>query len=307
MQNDLRQLRLKAGLTQKQIAEALCVPLSTYRRWETGSSKAPKDISAKLTAIMGTPVRNVLEGSPPREPDITDDEWEDISFYGHMVVHFQGAGQPLILSLDIDEYARTYRLLQEQRKFITISSTHNETVIVRTAAVADVFFSHSEYADCGPEVSVRDLVSNPFYDDDWSIIEEIAKDEMKTARSGHESYLRVRTQLASLGDITHAIAVLTAGAPNHNNPLATIFERATRVIYQLAGGRKRSVPSTDGAILEAFWMYIDNSNSSQNDYILFPAEGFLRTIFINFNAVDYITVPTHQFNRAANKAIGGGE
>lgn len=130
---------------------------------------------------------------------------------------------------------------------------------------------------------------------------------MKTARSGHESYLRVRTQLASLGDITHAIAVLTAGAPNHNNPLATIFERATRVIYQLAGGRKRSVPSTDAAILEAFWMYIDNSNSSQNDYILFPAEGFLRSIFINFNAVDYITVPTHQFNRAANKAIGGGE
>lgn len=140
MQNDLRQLRLKAGLTQKQIAEALGVPLSTYRRWETGSSEAPKDISAKLMAIMGTPVGNVLEGSPPREPDITDDEWEDISFYGHMVVHFQGVGQPLILSLDIDEYARTYRLLQEQRKFITISSTHNETVIVRTAAVADVFF-----------------------------------------------------------------------------------------------------------------------------------------------------------------------
>lgn len=39
MQNDLRQLRLKAGLTQKQIAEALGVPLSTYRRWDKGSSE----------------------------------------------------------------------------------------------------------------------------------------------------------------------------------------------------------------------------------------------------------------------------
>lgn len=43
-----KEYRLEAGLTQKQLAEILCVSQNAIHQWETGKREAPMDIIIKL-------------------------------------------------------------------------------------------------------------------------------------------------------------------------------------------------------------------------------------------------------------------
>ncbi|MPM53533.1 hypothetical protein SDC9_100301 [bioreactor metagenome] len=75
----LKELRLKAGYTQQQIADQLKVRRPTYTRYETGTNEPDKDTIVKLANIFNVSVDDLLgnEKSPAqKEPgELTFDDF----------------------------------------------------------------------------------------------------------------------------------------------------------------------------------------------------------------------------------------
>ena len=59
----IRQLRLDSGMTQKQLAEALCVSDKAVSKWECGNGCPDVSLLAELSAVFGTDVQTLLSGS----------------------------------------------------------------------------------------------------------------------------------------------------------------------------------------------------------------------------------------------------
>lgn len=50
---EFKELRIKRGLSQSDIADRLGVPDRTWRRWENAESKIPSDILPQIQKILG--------------------------------------------------------------------------------------------------------------------------------------------------------------------------------------------------------------------------------------------------------------
>lgn len=71
----LRKLRIKAGMTQKDVAEKLYIAESTYRNYENGKAKPDLEIIMKLIDIFGTTADYLLLGVEP-PPKVRKDVYE---------------------------------------------------------------------------------------------------------------------------------------------------------------------------------------------------------------------------------------
>jgi len=58
-----------------------------------------------------------------------------------VAIHFRGAGKPLLLSISDGAFSRLHRDLQTDHAFVTVESLANQTAIIRTQAIADLYFS----------------------------------------------------------------------------------------------------------------------------------------------------------------------
>jgi hypothetical protein len=82
-----------------------------------------------------------------------------------------------------------------------------------------------------------------------------------------------------------------------NAAVDRIFKLARDVVYQLSTGRKRHISVYDDEdVYGAFWEMVGNYDDDDDDdrLIVFQAEGYHRTAFINKNALDYVSIPTHK-------------
>ena len=59
----IRQLRLDSGMTQKQLAEAICVSDKAVSKWECCNGCPDVALLAELSAVFGTDVQTLLSGS----------------------------------------------------------------------------------------------------------------------------------------------------------------------------------------------------------------------------------------------------
>ncbi|MDR2724838.1 MAG: helix-turn-helix domain-containing protein [Candidatus Adiutrix sp.] len=57
----MRDLRIKAGLSQKSLAEKLNASQNAVSQLETGKLKPSVDMSIKLGQILGTPFKDLME------------------------------------------------------------------------------------------------------------------------------------------------------------------------------------------------------------------------------------------------------
>lgn len=61
--------RLNLGLTQKEVAQALKIPLSTYKEWEYGRRVQGEDVYVKLSEVLEINLRTLLTGEAIFEKD----------------------------------------------------------------------------------------------------------------------------------------------------------------------------------------------------------------------------------------------
>lgn len=68
----IRLLRREAGMTQRQVAEAIGVTYRTYQNYEAGASKPSGGVASRLAAALGVSADALLsprDPSAPAEPD----------------------------------------------------------------------------------------------------------------------------------------------------------------------------------------------------------------------------------------------
>ena len=58
----IRKYRRAADITQRELAEALCVDRSTVTKWETGKSKPKTEECEKMARIFNCTVDELLKG-----------------------------------------------------------------------------------------------------------------------------------------------------------------------------------------------------------------------------------------------------
>jgi transcriptional regulator with XRE-family HTH domain len=311
MRTKLKQFRVDAGLTQAKVAKAVGVSQPNYQRWESGFAPIPDDKLKKLAKVLKASPESILGRHPPIEAGFYNDSvGEDLNYYGEVSIQFCGGGAPLLLSISDGAFRRLHAALQRDLAFVTVQSLANQTVVVRSNAIADVYFSSEAYDDCGPEGEVfrdyPDHVSIQMPDTrDWEIVEALASDGVGLEDFDPVDVERVTGRVMITDEEYEKLVAdgqikpedLESEREKNQKKTDLIFALASKTTYQLSSGERRRV-YVDGAerLYRAFSELIDfDGGESPNGMIVLAAEGWHRTIFINKGALDYVMVPTHQY------------
>lgn len=309
MRTKLKQFRVNAGLTQAKVAEAVGVSQPNYQRWEAGSAPIPDDKLKRLAKVLKTNAETILGRHPPVEAVLYDNSvGDDLNYYGEVAVHFAGGGAPLLLSISEGEFDRLYRALQRDVAFVTVESLANQTVAIRTKAIADLYFSSEAYDYCGPEGAVfcdyPDHVEIQMPDPrDWKIVEALEADDVDDFDPADVQRVIERVMITDeqyeklVADGRIKAEDLEEERKKNQEETDRIFKLATQTTYQLSSGQRRSVyVDTPENLFNAFYELTDfDGGEPADDMILLVAEGRHRTIFINKSALDYVAIPTHQY------------
>lgn len=309
--NKLKQFRVKASMTQAKLAKAVDVSQPNYHRWEANKDPVPESKLKRLAVVLKTTPEAILGKHPPIEAAFYDDSApENLQYYGEVAIHFLSGGKPLLLSISEEALQRLYRDLQGQNKFVTVQSLSNQTVVIRTKAISDLYFSSEAYDDYGPEHETDkydDHVSLQLPDNrDWEIVERLSSDlgcedfdEADVQRVQGRILITDEQYKKLVADGRIKAEDLEEERKSNTAETDRIFELANNVIYQLSTGERRSVfiEGRDDDVFEAFYPLVDFGEVHEDDeMILFKNAGYHRTIFINPLALDYVSLPTHKFD-----------
>jgi transcriptional regulator with XRE-family HTH domain len=314
MKTKLKQFRVRAGLTQAKLAKKVGVTQPNYQRWEAGSAPIPEDKLKKLAKALETSPDALLGRHPPVEARLYDDSaGDDLNYYGEVAIHFSGGGAPLLLSISEQEFSDLHRDLQLNRRFVTVRSLANQTVVIRIKAISDLYFSSEAYDTYGPEHDTYlDHVQLQMPDTrDWEIVEALEHD-LDLGEFNDVDVRRVQgmimitdeqyDQLVANGQIKPED--LENEKKKNQEETNKIFKLASIIAYQFSSGKRRELdvyePET---IYRAFHLLIDfGEDATDDDMILVPAEGRHRIAFINGDALDYISIPTHKYEAGSVEA-----
>jgi len=301
-------------MTQTEIATSVGVSQPNYQRWESGAAPVPDAKLKKLAKVLETTAEAILGRYPPVEVALYDESARDeISYYGEVAIHFLGGGGPLLLSISESAFSRLHRELQGESAFLNIESLTNQTVVFRAKAIADVYFSSEAYDDYGPEHGTyANHLDFLLPDDrDWEIVECIALDfgledfDPADVERVRGMIMTTDEQYEQLVAADHIKAEeLEAERANNEARTEQIFNAAQTVTYQLSTGQRRSVSVYDEAgLYNAFYDLIDfGDDISDEGMVLLNTEGRHRIIFINKAGLDYVAIPTHQYNKGRIEA-----
>lgn len=301
----LKQFRIKAGMTQAKLAKAVGVSQPNYQRWEVGVAPVPEDKLIKLAQVLQVSPEALRGRHAPINAGFYDEFCgEDLNYYGEVAIHFSGGGKPLLLSITDGVFSRLHRDLQCNQKFVTVESLSNQTVVIRTSAIADLYFSSEAYDDYGPE--------NNNYDDhvllqmpdarDWEIVEALCHgDECALDDYASDDVRRVSEAIMITDEQYQKLMVdgiinpekLEIEQRKNEKKTLRIFDLASKIQYQLSNGQQRNIPALDAEVIyEAFSQLVEFDGEGE-DFITLPIEGAHRTIFINIAALDYVALPAH--------------
>ena len=309
MKNKLKQYRVEAGMTQTEVAESVGVSQPNYQRWEAGAAAIPDDKLTRLAKALKTSPEAILGKHPPIAAHLYDKSvGEDLSYYGEVAIHFRGGGAPLLLSISEGAFHRLHQQLQEHVTFVTVESLANQTVVIRTKAIADVYFSSEAYDYCGPGETVfrdyPDHVDIQLPDPrDWEIVEAIDCSDVRDFAPPDVERVTKRIMITDeqykklVTDGLIKPEDLEKEREKNEKETDKIFDLATKTTYQLASGQRRRVyVDTPETLFDAFYELTDyDGGDPADDMILLPSEGWHRTVFINKDALDYVMIPTHQY------------
>jgi transcriptional regulator with XRE-family HTH domain len=314
MKTKLKQFRVRAGMTQAKLAKKVGVTQPNYQRWESGSAPVPEVQLKKLAKVLGTSPEALLGRHPPIEARLYDDSaGDDLNYYGEVAIHFCGGGAPLLLSISEGAFSSLHNDLQSNAEFVSVKSLANQTVAIRTKAIADLYFSSEAYDTYGPEHDTyRDHSLLQMPDSrDWEIVEALEHD-MDFEDFDRADVQRVQQRIM-ITDEQYAQLVadgrikpedLENERKKNQEETDRIFKLASTTTYQLSTGQRRDV-YVDGHenLFDAFNELIEfDGGEPADDMILLRAEGRHRTIFISKVALDYVSIPTHQYEAGSDES-----
>ena len=317
MKTKLKQFRAKAGMSQVEVAKTVGVTQPNYQRWESGSAPIPDAKLKTLAKVLKTTPDAILGRHPPIEASLYDPKASDeLSYYGEVAIHFCGGGASLLLSITESELNRLHSALQEDVAFVTVSSLSNQTVSIRTKAIADLYFSSEAYDDYGPEHGTyEDHLDVQMPDTrDWEIVEALSDESEDLEDFSPADVKRVRERIMIteeqykmlLADGRIKSDDLEKERAKNQEKTDRIIRLATHIVYQLSNGKKRCVWINDEyAIYNAFYDLTEfDGGDPADNMIRVAAEGGHRTIFINKSALDYVSIPTHRYEAGAAETLG---
>jgi transcriptional regulator with XRE-family HTH domain len=306
----LKQHRVYAGLTQAKLAKAVGVSQPNYQRWESGAAPVPEDKLEKLAKALGVSTDALMGRHPPVEAGFYDDSvGDDLNYYGEVAVHFRSGGRPLLLSISDGEFVRLHQNLQNNPAFVTVCSLANQTSIIRTQAIADLYFSSETCDDFGPEHGAYDDFVRIQMPDprDWEIVDALARDDhLFLEEFTPEDVRRVSERIMITDEQYEALVAerkikpedLEREKKENQKETDRIFDLATKTTYQLSSGQLRSIDSIDPEMLfDAFYEFVDFDRGVNDGLLCLSIEEWHRTVFINMNALDYIMLPTHSLEQ----------
>jgi len=309
MTNKLKQYRVRAGLTQTQLAKSVGVSQPNYQRWESGNVQVPAGKLKKLAKVLNANADALLGKHPPVETRLYDKSvGEDLSYYGEVAVHFKGGGKPLLLSISDGAFSRMHRELQQENTFLAVESLANQTVIIRARSISDLYFSSEAHDDYGPEHGkYSGHVQLQMPDDrDWEIVEALAYDGIDLEDFEKEDVERVSSRIMITDEQYDELVAdgkikpedLEGEKKKNQKVTNRIFDLATKVKYQFSSGKRRCVDVLDEeSLFETFCELTDFGEDVDDHLIRLPIEGWHRIAFINKDALDYVMLPTHRFNK----------
>jgi transcriptional regulator with XRE-family HTH domain len=138
----LKQLRLREGLSQRKVAERVGVSQPHYQRWETRVGEVPADKVKRLALVLKAKPEQIQTKHMPKQvhlyPLEEDNVPDDQSYYGEVSVHFHGGGKPLVLSISEAAFSKLYRDIQGGDYFVCVHSLMNQLVAIRREAIAEL-------------------------------------------------------------------------------------------------------------------------------------------------------------------------
>jgi transcriptional regulator with XRE-family HTH domain len=310
MANRLKHFRVAADMTQAKLATAVKVTQPTYQRWEAGDVDIPADKLAKLAKILkATPEALLGRHAPIRAAFYDDSAPEHLQYYGEVAIHFRSGSKPLLLSISEAAHSDLYKDIQGDTKFLSVKDLGNRTVVIRRDAISDLYFSSDAYDWFGPEHDTYDLATPLQLPDprDWEIIEALSLDDDEALGDFAPEDVKRVSECVMITEAQYKELVadgrikpeeLEAEKTKNEATRAAIFELARGVSYQLTAGPFRRVSDWDcdyGQLYDAYENLIDEYNDDST--IRLPVQGYHRTIFINPNALDYLSLPTHILER----------
>ncbi|SDO86429.1 hypothetical protein, partial [Aureimonas jatrophae] len=215
-------------------------------------------------------------------------------------------------------FDRLHRDLQGNTAFVTVRSLTNETVAIRSKAIADVYFSSEAYDDYGPERErygrfTSEQIADPR---DWRIIAALALNGGDFEDFAAEDVERVRGWV-TVSDAQ--LEALVADARLEPSQLETerakaqdredrLFALATETVWQFSTGvQRREVVVEEEALYEAFYPLTDfDGDILDGELLRLACEGRHRIIFINPVAIDYVSIPTQSFEDGQSSVVADG-
>jgi hypothetical protein len=279
------------------------------KRRDGSSNEAPlaKEKLKKLAQVLKTSPEALVGRHPPIEARLYDDSAGDhLDYYGEVAIHFCGGGAPLLLSISEEAFSNIHHNLQLDPAFVNVKSLANQTVAIRTKAIADLYLSSEAYDDYGPEHSTYSkhaLIQIPD-PRDWEIVEALEHhlgledfDPVDVQRVQRRIMITEEQYAQLVADGRIKPEELETERKRNQEETDMIFKLASTTTYQLSTGQRRDV-YVDNAedLYNAFYELIEfEGGEPVDDMILVPAEGRHRIVFINKFALDYVSIPTHKY------------
>jgi len=307
--SNLKKLRLLAGKTQSEVANAVGTSQPNYQRWESEKSQIPKSKANKLAKIFETSIEEVL-GEPIKydylgiDPEVSSDR----TYYGEVALHFLSGGSPLLLPISDDEVDNICEKFESGTSFFSISSLDNRLIFVRHEALADIYFTNDAVGEeLGPE-KYDDFYGYGSDNDFWLVLQHIDKSDGKyevhyCGDDLKEEYVeKIFDEMLITDKKIDPLIAKGAIKLSEKSELQSraekkfdaLIHRAKHVTWQLSNGKIRHHPIYDekDALLN-----IDSlvTNADFENGLHIPFEGDDRIVLINKKALDYVLLYSEMF------------
>lgn len=288
----LQRIRISQFMTPQEVAEKVGTTEEDYRRWEVEGEPVPSQFLKRLAKAFEVTVDELLGKPKPFDMSATSKTiGANRQYFGEVAVHFPSGKNPLLLPISVAQRHTIYQQMNNpDRSIIAIESLDNRTVLIPRAAIADMYLSSDAYDTFGPEDRDYYGYLGVYPDDEfWRIVADAGED-------------LASEEVPDEFDPAYVTQVLGFMSEMDDEGRDRFIARTQNITWQLRSGVLREAlvdldESLFGAVA-SFGDLDDEAATHFEDHFHVSAEGYHRSIFINIDQAEWISIPSHRLHEA---------